>query len=40
MIPKEHDSKRLKLNVSEDNDKMIESNEITENTDMQLKENQ
>ena len=37
---KEHDSKRLKLNESEDDDKMIESNEITENTDMQLKENQ
>ena len=37
---KEHDSKRLKLNVSEDNDKMIESNEITGNTDMQPKENQ
>ena len=29
---KKHDSKRLKLNESEDNDKMIESNEITDNT--------
>jgi hypothetical protein len=37
---KEHDSKRLKLNESEDNDKLIESNEITENTNIQPIENQ
>ena len=37
---KEHDSKRLKLNESEDNDKMNESNEINESTNFQPIENQ
>ena len=34
---KEHDSKRLKLNESEDNDKMSESNENNENTNIEPK---
>ena len=39
-LVKEHDSKRLKLNESEDIDKMSESYEINENTNMQPIEKQ
>ena len=37
---KEHDSKRLKLNESQDNNKLIESNEINENTNIEPIEKQ
>ena len=37
---KEHDCKRLQLNESEDNDKMNESNEINESTNIQPIEKQ